>query len=55
LYRRNVLIRANLLQLARPGDRVVVFCGAGQAFLPRQCVQETPGFKLVEPDDWLPH
>ena len=53
-YRRNFLICANLLQLSRPGDRIVVFYGAGHAFLLRQCVQETPGFKLVEPNDYLP-
>ncbi|MBS0297894.1 MAG: hypothetical protein JSR45_16420 [Proteobacteria bacterium] len=53
-YRRNFLICANILQLAEPGDRIVVFYGSGHAFLLRQCVQETPGFKLVEPNAWLP-
>ena len=53
-YQRNLLICANLLQLAKPGDRVVVFFGSGHAFLLRQCVTETPGFKLIEPNDYLP-
>lgn len=53
-YRRNFLICAQLLQLARPGDRVVVFFGSGHAFLLRQCVQETPGYQLVEPNAYLP-
>jgi hypothetical protein len=53
-YRRNFLICANLLQLSRPGDRIVVFYGSGHAFLLRQCVSETPGFRLVEPNDYLP-
>jgi hypothetical protein len=53
-YHRNLLICANLLQLAKPGDRIVVFFGAGHAFLLRQCVTETPGFNLVEPNDYLP-
>jgi hypothetical protein len=53
-YHRNFLICANLLQLAKPGDRVVIFFGSGHAFLLRQCVTETPGFKLVEPNDYLP-
>lgn len=53
-YRRNFLICANLIQLSKPGDRIVVFYGAGHSFLLRQCVQETPGFKLVEPNDYLP-
>jgi hypothetical protein len=53
-YHRNFLICANLIQLAKPGDRIVVFYGSGHAFLLRQCVSETPGFKLVEPNAWLP-
>lgn len=53
-YRRNFLICANLIQLAKPGDRIVVFYGAGHSFLLRQCVQEMPGFKLVEANDYLP-
>jgi hypothetical protein len=53
-YRRNFLICANLIQLSAPGDRIVVFYGAGHAFLLRQCVAETPGFRLVEPNAYLP-
>jgi hypothetical protein len=52
-YRRNFLICANLLQLSQPGDRIVVIFGSGHAFLLRQCVEETPGLKLVEPNDYL--
>lgn len=52
-YRRNFLICAHLLQISRPGDRIVVFYGAGHAFLLRQCVGETPGLRLVEPNDYL--
>ncbi|WP_132142060.1 DUF5694 domain-containing protein [Luteibacter rhizovicinus] len=52
-YRRNFLICANLLQLSQPGDRIVVFYGAGHAFLLRQCVSETPGLRLVEANDYL--
>jgi hypothetical protein len=53
-YRRNFLICANLIQHIGPGDRVVVFYGAGHAYLLRQCVIETPGLELVEPADYLP-
>jgi Family of unknown function (DUF5694) len=53
-YRRNFLICANLIQLAKPGDRIVVFYGSGHSFLLRQCIQETPGFELVETNDYLP-
>lgn len=52
--RRNLAICANLLQRTAPGDRVVVFYGAGHAWLLRQCVAETPGYRLVEANDYLP-
>lgn len=53
-YRRNFLICANLVQVAKPGDRIVVFYGSGHSFLLRQCVSEMPGFELVEPNAYLP-
>jgi len=53
-YRRNFAICANLLQLAKPGDRAVVFYGSGHAFLLRQCIAETPGMRLVEANHHLP-
>lgn len=53
-YRRNFLICARLIQATRPGDRVVVFYGAGHLLLLRQCVTETPGLTLVEANDFLP-
>jgi len=53
-YRRNFLICANMLQLSRPGDRIVVIYGGGHAFLLRQCVLETPGLALVEANSYLP-
>lgn len=51
---RNLLICARLVQAVRPGDRVVVFYGAGHSHLLRQCVREVPGLRLVEPNDYLP-
>jgi pimeloyl-ACP methyl ester carboxylesterase len=53
-YRRNLAICANLLQAAKPGDRVVIFFGAGHLPLLRQCVQETPGYELVDARSYLP-
>lgn len=52
-YRRNLLTCAKLLQAARPGDRVLVFYGAGHLPLLRQCVTETPGYELVDPLPYL--
>jgi hypothetical protein len=54
-YERNFRICANLVQMAKPGDRIVVFYGSGHSFLLRQCVSETPGFALVEPNAYLPN
>jgi hypothetical protein len=51
---RNIAICARLVQLTRPGDRVVVVYGSGHSFLLRHCVQTQPGWRLVEADDYLP-
>jgi hypothetical protein len=53
-YARNFQICARLVQSAKPGDRVIVFYGAGHSFLLRQCVSEMPGYKLIEANDYLP-
>jgi len=53
-YKRNFTICANIVQLAKPGDRIVIFYGSGHEFLLRQCVSEMPGYRLVEPNDYLP-
>jgi len=51
---RNNQICARLMQLAEPDDRIAVLYGSGHAFLLRRCVQDMPGFKLVEANDYLP-
>ena len=53
-YKRNFYICANIVQLAKPGGRIVAFFGSGHEFLLRQCIGEMPGYKLVEPNDYLP-
>lgn len=52
-YARNAQIFARLLQVARPGDRIVVFYGSGHNYWLRQMVETMPGFVLVEPGDYL--
>lgn len=52
-YKRNFYICANIVQLAKPGDRIVVIFGSGHNFLLRQCVSEMPGYRLVEPNGYL--
>lgn len=53
-YTRNAMIFAKLMQVAEPGDRIVVMFGAGHAYWLRHLVQNTPGFELVEATDYLP-
>lgn len=53
-YARNAQIFARLLQVARPGDRIVVVYGSGHNYWLRQMVGTTPGFRLVQPGDYLP-
>jgi hypothetical protein len=52
-YQRNAKIFAKLTQIAQPGDRVLVVFGSGHAFWLRHFVQNTPGFQLIEPRDYL--
>lgn len=51
---RNISICARLVQLAEPGDRIFVLYGAGHSYLLRQCIAGMPGFRLVEPNGYLP-
>lgn len=53
-YRRNLGICAKLLQATKPGDRMVVFIGAGHLTLLQQCVRETPGYSLVDARAYIP-
>lgn len=53
-YTRNALIFARLMQAARPGDRIVVIYGAGHSYWLREFARTTPGFRLVEANDYLP-
>lgn len=52
-YLRNAKTFAKLTQIARPGDRVLVVFGAGHAFWLRHFAEHTPGFRLVEPNEFL--
>lgn len=45
---RNARICARIVQLSQPGDRLLVLFGAGHSYWLRQCVQEQPGWRLVE-------
>ena len=53
-YTRNAVIFSKLLQVAHPGDRIIVIYGAGHSYWLRHLVKQMPGFKLVEAADYLP-
>ena len=50
---RNALIFAKLMQVAQPGDRIVLIFGAGHAYWLRHFASTTPGYMLVEPNGYL--
>jgi hypothetical protein len=52
-YARNAQIFARLLQVARPGDRIVVVYGTGHSYWLRQMVETMPGYVLVDPGHYL--
>jgi hypothetical protein len=52
-YLRNAKIFAKLTQVARPGDRILVTFGAGHCYWLRHFVRNTPGFALIEANDYL--
>lgn len=47
-YMRNAKIVAKLVDIARPGDRVVVIFGAGRKHWLEQILDHTPGFEVVQ-------
>ncbi|MBA2669384.1 MAG: hypothetical protein H0U67_03320 [Gemmatimonadetes bacterium] len=53
-YDRNIRIAANIQQLARPGDRVLVIIGGGHAPILRDLIMADPELSLVDPLQYLP-
>lgn len=52
-YLRNAKIFAKLTRIAEPGDRILVLFGAGHAYLLREFVGTSRGYRLVEPNAYL--
>ncbi|MFN3911087.1 DUF5694 domain-containing protein [Hyphomonas sp.] len=52
-YARNALTFSKIAATTEPGDRVIVLYGSGHAYWLRHFTENTPGFSLVEPADYL--
>ena len=53
-YERNFNICARIVQIAQPGDRILIIYGSGHSYLLRHCLGGVPGFRVVEANDFLP-
>lgn len=52
-YARNVYIFTNVMRQAAPGDRVVIFIGAGHVPSLRWLIQQSPDLELVDTESYL--
>jgi hypothetical protein len=52
-YERNLRIWGKILQVAKPGDRILVVIGQGHAFWLRSLAEQMPGYRLVDPLPYL--
>ncbi|HEY6644658.1 DUF5694 domain-containing protein [Povalibacter sp.] len=50
---RNLAICARLLQIARPGQRIVALYGQGHVYLLQQCLREQPSIELIDARGFL--
>lgn len=52
-YRRNLYIFANIQDIAKPGDRILVLYGAGHCKILRSFIKDYSEFEFVDPLDYL--
>ena len=52
-YARNVYIYANMMRQAAPGDRIVVFIGAGHVPALRWLILQSPDLELADTESYL--
>jgi len=52
-HHRNLRIFANVEHVAEPGDRLIVFYGAGHSAILRDLIKANPEMKLVDPLNYL--
>lgn len=53
-WMRNLTIFSRAAHHAEPGDRIIVIYGSGHKHLLEQFFREAPGFRTVDPLDYLP-
>lgn len=52
-HHRNIRIFANIEHIAEPGDRIIVFYGAGHSAILRDLIEANPEMELIDPLDYL--
>jgi hypothetical protein len=52
-YLRNAKIFGKLMQVAKPGDRILLVYGGGHSYWLRHFARETPGYRFVDPVPFL--
>ncbi len=52
-FMRNAKIFSKLIDVTKPGDRVIMVYGAGHKFWLDHMVENTPGFRKIDPVDYL--
>lgn len=52
-YKRNLYIFANLQDIAKPGDKILVLYGAGHCKILRSFIKDYSEFELIDPLDYL--
>lgn len=52
-YRRNLYIFANLQDIAKPGDKILVLYGAGHCKILRSFIKDYSEFEFIDPLDYL--
>jgi hypothetical protein len=53
VYERNMRIFANLLDIAEPGDRILIVYGAGHTYFFHRFIEQHPDMELIPVSDYL--
>lgn len=53
VYERNMRIFANLIEIAKPGDRILIVYGAGHTYFFHRFIEQHPDMKLVPVANYL--